>query len=320
MKDSFGRTIDYLRISLTDRCNLRCVYCIPEGVSLCRHEELLSFEEIERLVKIFAELGIKKVRLTGGELFLRRNIMELVKKIGKIEGISELSVTTNGVLLSENIDELKSAGVKNINISIDSLDEDNYERICGSKSLAKVLKGLDEAYNAGFNVKINCVPIKSLNEKDAVKIALLSKDRKIDVRFIELMPIGAGKQFSGVSGEEIKKKLEEAYGIPMALNDDHSVAEYYHFEKFLGRIGFINPLSHSFCGNCRRIRLSSTGFLKLCLAFPDGIDLREMLRNGKQDEYIKEKIVSAVMKKPAFHSFNNNDNRGETKTMNAIGG
>lgn len=322
MKDSFGRTIDYLRISLTDRCNLRCSYCMPqEGALLLAHEDILSLEEILRLVKIMAGLGITKVRLTGGEPLLRRNCTWLMGEIKKVPGIDKLALTTNGTGLSGLVPELLEAGLSEVNISLDSLNEVNYTRICHENGLQKVLEGIDAAYDAGLKVKINCVPVRELNYDDLAELAGLSKVRTIDVRFIELMPVGCGKQFSHVPSTEISAILEEKYGKPEILeNTEGSAAEYVRFHGFAGRTGFISPLSHSFCKYCRRIRLTSDGFLKLCLASNEGVNLKQYLRNDASDVKLAEVICGAVMNKPAAHHFENVCTVSENKTMNRIGG
>ena len=333
MTDSFKRNIDYLRISLTDRCNLRCSYCMPrEGVELTAHSEILSLEEVLRVSEIMAGLGIKKIRLTGGEPLLRKNLVWLVEKLGKIPGIEKLALTTNGVLLREKLPCLSAAGLKEVNISLDTLDRENYQKITGSDSLADVLCGIDAAYEAGLKVKINCVPVKELNCKDLKELAALSKDREIDVRFIELMPLGCGRGYTHIPTEEILKSLENEFGEYEKISDgeEKSVAAYVKFKDYKGRTGFISPLSHAFCTGCNRIRLSSEGFLKLCLAYDHGVDLRKMLRNSCSDEEIVNVIIKAVCEKPAAHGFIKEKENGEIpelikpeeekRNMNKIGG
>ena len=324
MKDSFGRTIDYLRISLTDRCNLRCSYCMPrEGVELTSHSEILSLEEVLRVSEIMAGLGIKKIRLTGGEPLLRKNLIWLVEKLGKIHGIEKLALTTNGILLKEMLPRLAGAGLKEVNISLDTLERENYQKITGSDSLMEVLAGIDAACEAGLKVKINCVPVKELNSSDLKELAALSKDREIDVRFIELMPLGCGRQYTHIPADEILKSLEEEYGEyeEITTGKEKSVASYVRFKDFKGKTGFITPLSHAFCSNCNRIRLSSEGFLKLCLAYDYGVDLKKMLRGTESDDEIADAVKKAVCLKPAAHAFNReNEGPEEKRNMNKIGG
>lgn len=331
MKDAYGRTIDYLRISLTDRCNMRCRYCMPEsGVKLCSHDELLTLEEVLRLVKIMTDMGVKKVRLTGGEVFLRKNVLWLLKEINNIPGIEKLAVTTNGLLLSEMLSDITDAGVTDVNISLDSVDAGIFKRITGSDELSKVLDGIDDAYAAGLKLKINCVPLKDFNDEDLVNVAALSKDRSIDVRFIELMPFGPGRDFSGMSCDEVMEKLVGVYGISEKNCENDGInrtpgcsepagpARYVRFEGFKGRTGFISPLSHKFCNECNRIRLTSEGCLRLCLARPDSVELKKMLRTGMDDNDISNAIKTAVYNKPAAHMFET-ENKND-RFMNSIGG
>ena len=255
MKDSFDRTIDYLRISLTDRCNLRCAYCVPkEGVSLCTHGELLTLEEVWRLVNIFAGLGIRKIKYTGGEVLLRKNFPYLLKKTIETAGIKDVGITTNGMLLEEKIPELLSAGLKRVNVSLDTFSADSYEKLTGSRNLTGVLRGIDKACSAGLKVKINCVPIDGyFDQNDMTSIALLSKDRNIDVRFIELMPIGSAKDYRfKYSSEQLLSELEKHFGksVPVADVPDPEMTEkkfekaFYHtpdltrsFNETTGEIG-----------------------------------------------------------------------------------
>ena len=335
MKDSFDRTIDYLRISLTDRCNLRCAYCVPkEGVSLCTHGELLTLEEVWRLVNIVAGLGIRKIKYTGGEVLLRKNFPYLLKKTIETAGIKDVGITTNGMLLEEKIPELLSAGLKRVNVSLDTFSADSYEKLTGSRNLTGVLRGIDKACSAGLKVKINCVPIDGyFDQNDMTSIALLSKERNIDVRFIELMPIGSAKDYHfKYSSEQLLSELEKHFGksVPVADVPDpemtekkfekafyHAldqtncfreapvppVARYYSFPGFVGKIGFISPRSRIFCSECRRIRLDCRGSLRLCLSHPDGVDLRRPLRKGATDEELSAIIEKAVLGKPKEHCF-----------------
>ncbi len=256
LPDGMGRKIEYLRISVTDKCNLRCRYCMPaEGVPAVEHRELLTLEEIAYLVGILAEMGLKKVRLTGGEPLVRKNIEELVWQLHSTPGIRKVAMTTNGVLLEEMLPELVAAGLDAVNISLDTLDRERYTNITGRDCLQQVLKGLDAAVDRDLQVKVNCVPSRELNGTDAVELATLAQDRPVDVRFIELMPIGQGKLFTGIPSEEILTRLTEKYGRAKALPyDGEGPARYYTFHRFRGRVGFISPISHKFCGECNRIR------------------------------------------------------------------
>ena len=322
MKDSYGRSIDYLRISLTDKCNLRCRYCMPKcGVKSVAHADILRFEEIERVVRIMAGLGVKKVRLTGGEPLVRKNITSLISSLASVRGIEELSMTTNGCLLGEMAKELYAAGLKSINVSLDTLDPAAFTRLTGVDALHSVLEGIDAALACGMKVKLNCVPVKDVNDKELTRIARYGVERGIPVRFIELMPLGPGAEFTGIATDDIIGGLSEEFKElkPEAPEYPGAPAVYYKIESTGSVVGFISPMSHKFCAYCSRIRLTAAGYLKLCLQYPDGVDLKGPLRDGVDDKGIKRIIRSAVYKKPKAHSFGstgNNDNRD----MYEIGG
>ena len=321
MKDGFGRTIDYLRISLTDKCNLRCVYCMPrEGIAHVSREEILTFEEIERIVRLMAELGVRKIRLTGGEPLVRRDVVNLVKSLRKISGIQEIAMTTNGTLLSGSAHALREAGLSRVNISLDTLREDSFQKITGCGGVDRVLAGIDAALREGFPVKINCVPCAPLNENDLESVALLAREKPVDVRFIEMMPLGCGSQFAPILSDEILRRFEKRFGTPEYLpREDHAPAVMVRFPGFRGKIGFISPMSHAFCSECNRVRLTSEGILKLCLCHADGIDLKRLLRSGSDDATLKENILCALEKKPEAHTFAART-QTETRTMAQIGG
>ena len=321
MKDGIGRTIEYLRISLTDKCNLRCKYCMPEdGVCQLSHNDILTLEEVYRLTNILSKLGIKRVRITGGEPLVKKNVCKLISDINSIKEINQISLTTNGVLLGEMIDDLTNAGIDDVNISLDTLDSEKYLELTGKDELSKVLESIDLAIAKNLNPKINCVPMKEWNEDELVDIASLARDKEIDVRFIELMPTKYGKAYTKIDNSEVLKKLEEAFGEAEIVHNDEGIngpAEYYSFEGFKGRVGFISPISNNFCSECNRIRLTPTGFLKLCLHQNDGIDLKVLLRSGKSDDEILESIKEAIKNKPKAH--NMMQNAGDTN-MHKIGG
>ena len=331
MKDGYGREIDYLRISLTDKCNLRCRYCMPpRGVRPLRHEDILTLEEIGRVAAVMASLGVKKIRLTGGEPLVRKGVLELVKILRGLDGIQELSMTTNGILLVPLAAPLKAAGLDSVNISLDTLDSRVYAALCGEDRLSDALNGIEAAGHAGLSRKINCVPVRGFNDAGLKEIAALARDTALDVRFIELMPLGEGSLFRGIASDELLSEFSRAFGKPQRLSGDISrgPAVYYRFPGFSGRVGFISPLSHKFCQSCNRVRLTAEGYLKLCLQYADGISLREPLRNGITDEALRELILSAVKRKPAAHSFSDmaereNSSAGcakEQRKMVQIGG
>lgn len=325
MKDGKNRGIDYLRISVTDRCNFRCVYCMPEeGIQTICHEEVLTFEEILTICRSMAELGIKKVKLTGGEPLVRKGFCELVRGIHAIEGIEEITLTTNGLLLADQLDELIEAGITSINISLDTLDRERFKKVTRVDGLDKVLEAIHKTANSKLGrVKVNVLAAKGMNEDEWVQLAALTKDEPITVRFIELMPIGMGSHMQPIKKEEILKVLEKAYGRmqPYYGRIGNGPATYYEIEGFKGKIGFISAVSDCFCESCNRVRLTSSGFLKLCLHSKKGLDLKTMLREGKSEEEIRKAIERAIIGKPDRHHFGDlNEEQLEDKMMSQIGG
>lgn len=319
MQDRLGREIDYMRISITDRCNLRCGYCMPEcGVPSVPHDMILRFDEIVRLVKIFCSLGIKNVKITGGEPLVRKGAVSLIKDIKAIDGIEKVSLTTNGLLLSENLDALAEAGIEGINISLDTLDRQKYMKITGFDGLGTVLKAIDECrVFPEIKVKINAVTLADYNRGEICGLADFAAEVGATLRFIEMMPLGLGTGFDGYSQDEIMAVLEEAYGPAKTINEElgSGPALYYGFEGFKGRIGFISPMSHKFCGSCNRIRLTSEGLLRPCLGSDKGLDLRKPMRGGASDEELARIIRDGIMNKPAGHRFETTDS-----LMSKIGG
>lgn len=328
MKDQYGRVIDYMRVSVTDRCNMRCVYCMPsEGVPGVDHENILTFDEIVRICRLGVCMGITRIKLTGGEPLVRRDLPELLGMLKSVPGIEQVTLTTNGTLLKEHINELVYNGLHSVNISIDTLDPERYREITRGGSLNRALEGLDAAAAMpGLEVRVNCVPIKGISEEEYVQIALLAKEGKADVRFIEMMPVGMGKSFAGMSGDEICRVLERRFGVkePYSGRIGNGPAAYVSFPGFAKKIGFISALSHQFCSGCNRIRLTSQGCLKPCLQYAFGVDLRELLRNGATDEDILKEMKQALYGKPDCHQFvseKGEDVDGlETKGMSEIGG
>lgn len=324
MIDGYGRNIDYLRISVTDRCNFRCQYCMPEdGIEQCEHSEMLSFDEIERIVRIMATLGFSKIKITGGEPLVRKNVSALIKNINAIDGINDITLTTNGMLLGSTLDELIDSGVSAINISLDTLNKDVFKTITRVDAFDKVMEGVRLALlKENLNLKINCVPL-GIDSQNLVELASLAKEHPLHVRFIEMMPIGLGKKFKFMNEDEIVSLLSKEFGT-LSMYDGqlgNGPSHYYSVPGFKGKIGFISALSHKFCGNCNRIRLTSTGFLKTCLQYDVGVDLRELLRNGSSDEDIRLAIEKAIMTKPMEHSFlTENIIDEESRPMSKIGG
>ncbi len=325
MKDQYGRQINYMRVSVTDRCNLRCIYCMPEeGIKQVSHQDILTYDEIVQIVNAAATVGITRIKLTGGEPLVRKNLAGLVEALRAVPGIEEVTVTTNGILLKEQIGKLAKAGISAVNISVDSLDPDMYASIARKDALAAVLEGMEAAVSCpGLKVKINCVPLKGLNEEEWVRLAQIARERPIDVRFIEMMPMGLGRDFQGSSQKEVLERLRETFGPEQYLdgNFGNGPATYVHFNGFAGKIGFISALSHKFCSECNRIRMTAEGFLKPCLQYASGEDLREMIRNGASEEELIRAINRTIYYKPACHHFEVDDSAEfEHKKMFRIGG
>lgn len=321
MLDRCKREIDYLRISVTDRCNLRCVYCMPEdGVADCSHSAILRYEEIVRLARIFAALGVSKIKLTGGEPLVRKGLAGLVEQLRGVEGITSVTLTTNGVLLREQLPDLLSAGLSGVNISLDTLDPGRFAALTRRDQLPRVLEGLEAALAAdGLNVKLNCVPTAE-NREDWVPLAALARDSRLAVRFIELMPVGLGAQLERQDEAQVRGVLEEAFGplAPVEGPYGNGPCRYCAPEGFTGSIGFISALSHTFCRRCNRVRLTSEGFLKTCLQYDTGVALRPLLEQGADDEALRRAILDAVRDKPAHHRFG--EGGVEKRQMNQIGG
>ena len=321
MKDSYGRDINYLRISLTENCNLKCIYCLPENYSPQQYDEskILSEENILSIVKGAKEIGVKKIRLTGGEPLLRKDIISIVSGIKKI-GIDEIYITTNGTLLSEKIESLYDAGLSGINISLDSLEEKQFEEITRGGKLLKVLVGIEKSYNLGLKVKLNSVILKGINENAISDLAELTLKKGIDVRFIELMPIGQGKNFIGINNSEIYERLEKNFGFDRDYKEIKGVSTYYRLKNSKGKIGFISPINSCFCETCNKIRLTSDGVIKRCLNTKGNINIKEYLDKNIGKDEIKEILKKEIFNKPEKHLFGKENEAEEMKNMNAIGG
>lgn len=324
MIDGHGRNIDYLRISLIDRCNLRCVYCMPEdGVDMVPHEEILTYEEVLRLVKVFANLGFRKIKLTGGEPLVRKEVVKLVREIKAIPGIEKVTLTTNGTLLADVMDELADAGIDGINLSLDTLNPEVYKKIVRRDRFEKVMEGFQAALKyPQIPLKVNCVPM-GMEGQDILQMAELARKYPVHVRFIEMMPIGLGKQFDFCSEDEILQGLKERFGeyVPYEKKLGNGPGHYYSFEGFQGKIGFISAISHKFCDSCNRVRLTAQGYLKTCLQYDIGVDLKKILREDAGEEALIGAINEAIYKKPVGHQFGSEvKEHGEAHMMAQIGG
>lgn len=324
MTDSYGRTIDYIRISITDRCNLRCVYCMPEeGVEPVSHEEILSFDEIIRLTEIFASIGIKKIKLTGGEPLVRKGAVELVKRLKEIPGIEQVTITTNGILLTETMEGLAAVGIDGINLSLDTLNPEAFEKISRRNYFDKVMNGFAEALKyPEIPLKINCVPM-GVEGQNVLELAQLAQKYPVHVRYIEMMPIGLGSQFICKTEDEILAELKERYGRYESYSKKlgNGPGHYYQFADFKGKIGFISAMSHKFCDSCNRVRITAQGYLKTCLQYDVGCDLRSLLRGQASDREIRQAICDAISRKPLSHQFTEGvTSHREEHMMSQIGG
>lgn len=305
MKDSWGRRLHYLRISVTDRCNLRCRYCMPaDGIEQLSHDEILRFDEILRLARILTGLGVDRIRLTGGEPLVRKGLPALAKDLKQMEGISFLGLTTNGTLLPPLAEELLEAGVDGLNISLDTLDPERYRKMTRCGNLDSALRGLEKAVSLGFpKVKVNCVLSPESTVEDWLGVTALAKELPVDVRLIEWMPMAGEEQPGGVRRDAALEILRQSHGELTPLESDASggPAQYFKIGGFRGRLGIISAMSRHFCGRCNRLRLTSTGDLKLCLFYDAALPLKPLLRQGAGDEKITAAILAAVKEKPRQH-------------------
>lgn len=316
MTDGYGRKIDYMRISLTDNCNLRCSYCMPKGTISDIH--YLPEETVLKCVESAVCLGITNFRLTGGEPLIYPDIEKLIAKMKRINGVNFIGITTNGVLLSEKAELLKAAATDSINVSLDTIDFDEFKKLTGRDCLKNVIDGIDTALDSRIKLKINTV-LRS--EADVLKMTEFANDKNIDIRFIELMPVGIGEKNDIIPRKAVIEKLEKKYGKVCGVSkrhDENGPAEYYAFQKLGVRVGLIQAVHGKFCDRCNRIRITSDAGLKPCLADNRIIDLTEALSMGK-DELTKI-MRKAVYEKPKSHHFEDNLCEKETKTMNMIGG
>ena len=342
MLDHNGREIDYLRISVTDRCNLRCRYCMPEGIKCLPMPEILTYEEICTVAETAAKLGIRHIKLTGGEPLVRRGVISLVEKIKAVPGIEAVTMTTNGILLEKELPALIDAGLDAINISLDTTDREKYREITGTDGLDTVLSAIKAAGSLskteipgpadssgaarrGLKVKVNAVSL-DLGENNLRSLIDIAKNMPVDVRFIEMMPIGFGKNFPALSHAVFLEKLKAMY--PGMQKDDrhhgYGPAVYYTIPGYQGSVGLISAIHGKFCGTCNRVRLTSQGYLKICLCYNDGADLRAILRSGLPETEMRAALLDsmreAILRKPDAHCFDRPARITENAGMNAIGG
>ena len=323
MLDRYGRVINYLRISVTDRCNLRCCYCMPEGVQDVGMKSILTFEEIWEIVRTGVSLGITHIRITGGEPLVRKGCVDLIRGIREIPGVETITMTTNGVLLGNYGKQLKEAGVDGVNISLDTLDPEEFYKITGKRELQEVLAGIRAAKTAGLPVKLNAVNRKEL---DPIPLVRYAQEENLPLRFIEMMPVGYGKKYVGRSNEELRETLEAVCGKAECMTNREELsrmgsgpAVYYQFSDLKVPVGFISAIHRKFCDTCNRVRLTAEGYLKLCLCYDEGEDLRRVLREGEK-ENLRTIMEQTIFRKPAAHCFEHPAEMTETHEMEKIGG
>lgn len=323
MLDRYGRVINYLRISVTDRCNLRCCYCMPEGVQDVGMKNILTFEEIWEIVRTGVSLGITHIRITGGEPLVRKGCVDLIRGIREIPGVETITMTTNGVLLGNYGKQLKEAGVDGVNISLDTLDPEEFYKITGKRELQEVLAGIRAVKTAGLPVKLNAVNRKEL---DPIPLVRYAQEENLPLRFIEMMPVGYGKKYVGRSNEELRETLEAVCGKAECMTNREELsrmgsgpAVYYQFSDLKVPVGFISAIHRKFCDTCNRVRLTAEGYLKLCLCYDEGEDLRRVLREGEK-ENLRTIMEQTIFRKPAAHCFEHPAEMTETHEMVKIGG
>ena len=324
--DRFGRTVDYLRISITDRCDFRCVYCMAEDMTFLPRDQVLSLEEIHTLAKAFAELGVKKIRVTGGEPLVRKGALGLLENIGKIESLHELVITTNGSQLELMASDLKAAGVKRINISLDTLDADKFKSITRTGDLQQVLRGIDAVKAVGFErIKINAVILKDKNHQEVGDLVQYAVDKGIDISFIEEMPLGIvanhDRSEAYYSSDLIKQDLARRFSLEASLEKTGGPSNYFYVVGTKTRVGFISPHSENFCSTCNRVRLTVEGRLLLCLGNEHSVDLKAVLRaNPGNMDVLKQAIIEAMLIKPEKHEFNIHEQPVILRYMSMTGG
>ncbi len=326
LQDRFGRRVTYLRISVTDRCDFRCVYCMSEKMHFLPRAQILTLEEILRTALAFVESGVDKIRITGGEPLVRRNVLWLLKEIGKTPKLRELVITTNGSQLARMADDVRECGVKRVNISLDSLQPERFHRMTRNGDLDRVLKGIDAAIAAGFErVKLNVVVLKNRNHDEVVDLVQFAVDRGIDISFIEEMPLGAVSDHDRLEvfypSHQIRADLAQRFSLVPTTKSSGGPARYYQIIDSGTNVGFISPHSHNFCDSCNRVRLTAEGRLLLCLGQEHSVDLRRVLRAHPEDEtHLKQAIVDAMDIKPRGHDFDLREQPILLRHMNMTGG
>ncbi|AZA84345.1 GTP 3',8-cyclase MoaA [Chryseobacterium lactis] len=301
LTDKFGRNINYLRLAIVDRCNLRCTYCMPEkGLSWIKQKDLMTDEEMLRICSVFTEMGVNKIRITGGEPFVRKNSIELIQNISQLDGLTDLSITTNGLLTEQYIPQLKKYGIKSVNLSLDTLDKERFLRITRRNSFDKVMKTLYSLLQNDIKVKINTVVMEGENMEDIIPLVMLAKDLPVDVRFIEEMPFNGGDTDISLKWNftQIYSYIKECFPEIQKVDDPKSSTSYnYKIPGFTGDVGIIAAYTRSFCGDCNRVRITPSGILRTCLYEGSGVNLKDEIRAGKTDEELKNIIINSIHNK-----------------------
>ncbi len=326
LEDKYGRTVDYVRLSVTDRCDLRCTYCMHEKMVFLPHKQILSLDEIYFVARAFTELGVKKIRLTGGEPLVRRNVLALVRRIGALPDLRQLAITTNATRLADYAAALKAAGVKRLNISLDSLNPLRFHKITRVGKLDKVLQGIDAALALGFpSIRLNTVVQKGINEDEILSLVAFARVKKIDIAFIEEMPLGdtgkADRMASFLSNSTIRQRIEKMYPLQATDKNTQGPARYYGMADSDSQVGFISPHSHNFCSTCNRVRVTVEGKLLLCLGNDHAVDLKPVIRQYPGDmQRLQDTLIEAMDIKPERHHFALDDQPKILRFMNMTGG
>jgi len=324
--DDFGRQVDYVRISVTDRCDFRCVYCMAEEMTFLPRESIMSIEEIALVARAFVELGVSRIRLTGGEPLVRRGLVDNLHHIGGLKGLDELLITTNGSQLVRHAKALKEAGVKRLNVSLDSLDEAKFKAMTRTGKLPQVLQGINAAIEEGFErIKINAVVMRGSNDDEVLDLVEFARDKGIDIAFIEEMPLGTieshDRALTYCSSDDVREIIEQRYPLTHNPKKTAGPSRYYSMPNHDTRIGFISPHSHNFCGDCNRVRVTVEGRLLLCLGNEHSVDLMRILRGHPGDvEPLKQAIIASMALKPEKHNFDLHEKPQILRFMNATGG
>lgn len=322
MKDSYNRTITYMRISITDHCNFRCQYCMPDGIQWAPEEKLLTFDEILKICKIAVSKGIRDFKVTGGEPLVRPGCIQFLRQLKQMEGVHSVTLTTNGLLIKNVIEDLAQMKIDSVNISVDSLVDEQFDRLTGTKgNLPKILSAIDLLQSHGIKTKVNAVLLRETVEQ-LIPLARMAKDRKIDVKFIEIMPVGLGRKTEGIKASEAVTILQKEWPDLRIAKEvkGNGPAIYYKSKDLKGAIGLIHAVSNPFCEDCNRIRMTSQGILKPCLCYEAGINLRELLRNKAGEEELASTFDRAMTQKPEAHCFSHLEDMTEQRGMSEIGG